>query len=79
MGIGLIYEWKKRLPEFWHFGQELLLKLIHPDHPLAVGSHRALVDAKKLQILFEDKVDDSARKRTGFCCPEIRPNQLIVS
>ncbi len=60
VGIGLLLMWKHKLPGFWYLGQEMLFKRIHPGHPLAEASHRALVDAQKMHILFKDMVNDSA-------------------
>lgn len=61
IGIGFLQEWKRKLPGLWHVGQSLLFQLMHPDHPLASQSHRALLDARKIHLLFKDMVDDSAQ------------------
>ena len=52
---------KWKLPEFWCCGQELLVEMLLPDHPLAAISHRALLDARKMHLLFKYMVNDSAR------------------
>lgn len=60
VGFGLITQWRKKLPGFWQYAQHVLFELIHDGHPLASDSHRALIDAKKMHILFQDLVLDSA-------------------
>ncbi len=60
VGIGLLLTWKNKLPGFWYHAQELIFKMIHHGHPLAEESHRVLVDAQKMHILFRGMVNDSA-------------------
>ena len=59
-GLGLLNIWGKKLPDFWWLSQDNLFTLTRPDHELIDQAHRAMVDAKKLRILFQDVVIDSA-------------------
>lgn len=57
---GLLLISQKKLPGFWWASQDQNFALIHPDHEIAFKAHRAMVDTKKLHILFRDVVADSA-------------------
>ena len=59
-GHGLLAIWERKLPGFWWCSQDNIFMLAHPTHELARKSHRAMVDAQKLRILFLDVVADSA-------------------
>lgn len=60
-GFGLMPIWQEKLPGFWWASQDNIFALTRPEHPLASQAHRAMVDAKKLRILFQDTIKDSAQ------------------
>lgn len=59
-GCGLLTIWQQKLPGFWWTSQDNIFALTHPNHELTEKAHRAMVDAKKLRILFQDVIADSA-------------------